>query len=102
MIYALQCGDKIKIGFSRWPPERLWNLQRENALPMTVLSITMGEQEDERRLHDYFSPYRQHAEWFSDTPEVRMVIASWTTNRTWLRDAQQAVARAYRKSGTSV
>lgn len=71
-VYFLQEGGNglIKIGYSRYPKERMRNLQLCCPIQLRCLGYFVGTQEDEGALHEKFVIQRRHGEWFVPAPEI--------------------------------
>lgn len=58
----------VKIGFCReWPEQRLKDLQLGSPDFLRIVGTMRGSRHLEKYLHDYFSIYRHHGEWFEST-----------------------------------
>ena len=82
IVYFIECGKFIKIGFtSRTPEERLREHSTGNPNPMHIIgSITVGDDENDRDLHRRFAKFHAHGEWFHNKEELRIAIVK-TINR---------------------
>lgn len=69
-IYAIECGDAVKIGFAKEPKSRLVTLQIGSPAPCRLLGVKAGTHEDELALHRQFSELRIRGEWFSKNGPV--------------------------------
>lgn len=70
VVYAVRCGDSIKIGHTV-------NLaKRMNSLKATeLLAFMAGTHEDEQALHSRLADHREHGrEWYYPTPGVMAVV----------------------------
>lgn len=68
MIYFAQAGDggPVKIGLTTGDPwKRAAALQTGCPLPITVLGVTDGGEDEERRLHETYGDLRKQGEWFA-------------------------------------
>jgi hypothetical protein len=69
-VYFIGAGDRIKIGFSHRPTERLKDLQTSHHLKLELLATMPGSYQTEARLHKQFSHLKQKGEWFVARPEL--------------------------------
>jgi len=69
-VYFIGAGDRIKIGFSRRPTERLKDLQTSHHLKLELLATMPGSFQTEARLHKRFAHLKQKGEWFVARPEL--------------------------------
>jgi hypothetical protein len=77
-IYFISAGDKIKIGFSTRPLDRLKALQTAHPGCLEIIGIMHGAFSLERRLHEQFSRYWVRGEWFRLSPEITRYIEANT------------------------
>ncbi len=68
-VYALAAADRVKIGFSDDPDDRLRSIQTGCPYPVRLLGTQQFEtrnaaQAREKELHDKFGARRVHGEWF--------------------------------------
>lgn len=77
-VYFVQSvsGGPIKIGCAVDPLSRLETLQTSYPGPLRLLAVTDGGYRLERQLHEQFSQYRIHGEWFLSSPELLEYIQS--------------------------
>lgn len=68
--YFLECGEFIKIGFSRNLKGRLDMLSCGNPYPIKLLATIRGWKHIETDLHERFASARHRGEWFRKTPEL--------------------------------
>lgn len=61
-------ANRIKIGHSFSPKDRLRAIQTGCPFPVEILATWPGSQELERRIHRYLSQFRQVGEWFEVPP----------------------------------
>jgi hypothetical protein len=70
-IYYARFGDRIKIGTSVEPRERV----RDLSLPAeSLLATELGGRERERELHEHWKPVHAHGEWFWAVPALLTYI----------------------------
>lgn len=65
----------IKIGFSRDPARRLYQLRRETPEDIRLLAKVSGGADRERYYHEVFAEHHRGGEWFERTPELLAEIA---------------------------
>jgi len=70
----LGTGDRIKIGYSKRLPERLYQLRCDFA-PVELLASVHGDTIEEGLLHSAFSRFRIHGEWFLPHESILRTIA---------------------------
>lgn len=70
MVYFIQDGDRIKIGFSKNPEKRLSDLQVSNSRPLVLLGTMKGGRGTEQRIHTLFEHLRITGEWFFSDPTL--------------------------------
>jgi hypothetical protein len=75
-LYLVQCGDRLKIGFSAQPSLRCRDLQTGSGAPVVLLKARLMRsravaRRAEREAHRRFAEHRRHGEWFEDVPEIR-------------------------------
>lgn len=68
VVYFVQSGDLVKIGFSTDLRKRLKTLQTACPRPIVLLHRFQGTRDDEKRVHRRFSHLRMRGEWFA--PDV--------------------------------
>jgi hypothetical protein len=73
-VYFIRCGDKVKIGYSARPMDRLKALQTAHPEELQILRIMPGDQRTETRLHYMFRQHRVRGEWFLLAPEILQYI----------------------------
>lgn len=69
-IKPIDSAGPIKIGHSHIPVERLQVHMNWSPVKLELLALTVGNRQDEKALHDRFSGFRSHCEWFWPTPEM--------------------------------
>lgn len=74
-IYAVECGGRIKIGFSKKPVKRVSSLATGAPFECKLLGYWPGTVEQECELHQRFAAHRVHREWFEKTDEIIAFIA---------------------------
>lgn len=78
-IYAIACGERIKIGYSTQPDARFSKIASDAPFPCELLGFWPGTTDDEAVIHREFSDVRVHGEWFASTRKLRLFIGemSW-------------------------
>lgn len=66
--------DPIKIGFTGGLDRRIVELERQYGCEMNLLASCNGGRRLERALHEVFSPYRVHGEWFEPVDDLFRLI----------------------------
>ena len=69
-IYAIRCGDYVKIGWSTDPIARLGKINTDNPLPCELVGTLVGTEADEKLAHASLSHWRVSGEWFDSTAET--------------------------------
>lgn len=75
-VYFIQGHDKIKIGQSRTPRERIRSLQIGSPVPLKLLATLRATVGHERLLHHRFRGSHSHGEWYYATKELREFISN--------------------------
>lgn len=73
-VYIVRADGMVKIGRASDPYARLLQLQVGSPIPLKLLWVSDDFTEEE--LHQRFSQYRKHGEWFAYSDEIRDFIAS--------------------------
>ncbi len=76
VVYALQNGDLVKIGFTKNLRRRLSEYTRHTGSEIRILGWVEGSRELETDLHLRFADYRQHGEWFALPAESLALLRS--------------------------
>jgi hypothetical protein len=64
-VYVIEARlGVIKIGIGADPDRRLATVRTHSPSPVRLLAVLPGTHADERELHELFSTYRSHNEWF--------------------------------------
>lgn len=75
MIYAIQSGDAVKIGFAKSSAlSRMRELQIGSAEELKLIAVCDGEVYDEKWLHRVLSAHRIRGEWFRKSELTDAVI----------------------------
>lgn len=64
-VYFMDCGDVIKIGWSKDPVSR-----RKQVGAKAVLAVFAGTQQDEKSMHMRWGSLWSHGEYFNRSPEL--------------------------------
>lgn len=77
-VYFIQGedGGPIKIGFTRYLPGRLADLQASSPARLRVVAASEGGRDVEGVLHDRFAKHRLHGEWFAPYEELVAFVES--------------------------
>ena len=73
-VYFLRHGDRVKIGFSEKPGQRMIELRTGGATVADSMIAVRATMADEARLHERFAMYRRHGEWFTLVEPLRRFI----------------------------
>lgn len=73
-VYFVRSGDRVKIGTSHKPKQRIRDLQIANPDGLEVLHTMPGTFAEERQLHKQFAAHRLHGEWFHYSDEIRAYV----------------------------
>lgn len=71
-VYAMLSCDRVKIGYTERPKQRLSEANTMSPFPVDLLRCDEGSINDERRLHKKFADLRLHGEWFAFCGPVKM------------------------------
>lgn len=74
VIYFIQCGEFVKIGFSEKPDERVRTIATSTPHGATVLAVYPGTRQDECRLHRRLAAHRHCREWFRYCEEIAEIV----------------------------
>jgi hypothetical protein len=66
--------NRVKIGYSQTPYERLSTLKGNSPVDVELLGMVPGSKKLEERLHTEFRKHRHHGEWFHLTEKLRTRI----------------------------
>ncbi|MFY7926748.1 MAG: GIY-YIG nuclease family protein [Aquidulcibacter sp.] len=76
-IYAIRCVDRVKIGHSIRPTERVEQIRPWCPFPMQIIGVKKGSLADEKLIHKALWMHRTHNEWFLyDAQEVQEFLAT--------------------------
>jgi hypothetical protein len=94
VVYYLRFDDRIKIGTSRRPRQRLSVIWHDE-----LLAFERGGRAIEQRRHREFAHLREGGEWFTSAPELLAHIRAldgaadpWQAYARWTSDALKALA----------
>lgn len=76
MIYFIETQGLVKIGHSNDPKNRFRNLSTGCPTECSLIGVTEGGEEAERKLHEQFAHLRARGEWFKFTPEINSYLAA--------------------------
>jgi Meiotically up-regulated gene 113 len=74
VVYFIQGGNAIKIGYTTDLKSRLSSMQTDCPLPLVVLKTMPGGRPTETLLHEKFASARKSGEWFEPTIELIQYI----------------------------
>ena len=74
MIYFLKANNRIKIGYSHDPSDRISGIQTSSPYRIEVLLLIDGDRDEERELHARFRDLRKSGEWFQFDESLRNYI----------------------------
>lgn len=80
MIYFVKADNKIKIGYSSNPANRIITLQTSSPEELQVLLVIDGNMDDERELHKKFIDHKIRGEWFALSNEISEYIEAHLDN----------------------
>lgn len=69
-VYFLRVGDRIKIGRSTNPGNRISALKTSVPARIEAFVVVRGSPADEKRLHTFLRRFRTNGEWFKATEQV--------------------------------
>lgn len=64
----------VKIGISKNPDERLWNLSSSCPFDVELVAVAWGDEKTERDLHAVLAPYRFRCEWYLLAQPIQKLI----------------------------
>ncbi|MCC2028940.1 GIY-YIG nuclease family protein [Microbacterium sp. YMB-B2] len=92
VVYYLRYDQRVKIGTSRRPRQRLASIRHDE-----LLAFERGDRRIEQRRHREFASLREGGEWFTFTPDLEAHINGlrrngepWILYGRWLSAALQA------------
>lgn len=77
-VYFVECGGRIKIGYSTNVEARMKALETGAPHSLTLLATIPGSQGFERAIHSVLGAHRHKGEWFDDCAAVRSLISEVT------------------------
>lgn len=86
-VYFARAGNKVKIGVSKNPRQRLGSIKTGNSNKVRIYYVTPGDAQKERDLHKLFAELRVNGEWFLFSQAIREWIAADEATRL-SRDVQ--------------
>lgn len=88
-MYYIRYDERVKIGTSRRPRQRLASIRHQE-----LLAFERGDRSVEQQRHREFAAIREGGEWFTLTPQLRAHIAvlrregdPWLLYARWLSRA---------------
>lgn len=94
-IYFVSAPGRIKIGFTRKPEARLAQLRYSDMEELEIITIVAGSMFEEGKLHELARDHRIKGEWFTDCPEVRVIMDRFVSGELKFQE-QEKVARPRR------
>ena len=76
-VYAIQCGEFVKIGFTTDPPRRVETIATSSPYETRLLAVMRGTVRDERAQHRRFAAWRVKGEWFRLADDLAKEIEAW-------------------------
>jgi DNA-binding Xre family transcriptional regulator len=73
MIYAIQSGEFVKLGYSKDPLKRLCEIQVSSPIECALLGVLSGPPEREKLVHKRFAEFRVSGEWF----KLNEILTEW-------------------------
>lgn len=99
-ITAREVG-RVKIGCADDPYDRLLKLQTSSPVELAVEALLKGSYAEEKELHRRFAEYRVRGEWFTITPEIELVIATFPSPlkrpASWVE--RKKIRKAFQEQG---
>lgn len=74
MIYFLKANDRVKIGYSHDPSDRVPSIQTLSPYELEVLLVIDGTQDEEQQLHAQFASLRRSGEWFKLDEHIKNFV----------------------------
>lgn len=80
MVYLIADVERrwCKIGYSRYPKDRLANLQTGVPFMLEIISVIDGDARMEKKLHQKLNSYRIMGEWFNWNEEIHQTLNKYT------------------------
>lgn len=75
LLYAVLCGDCLKIGVTTRILKRMQQFRHANPMPIKLLGTVRCRQQMEWKLHQLLKDDRIHGEWFKSSDLVLLVAA---------------------------
>lgn len=107
-VYAVECGGRIKLGYSQLPDKRFSKIASDAPFPCTLLGYWPGSVADELDIQTKFNALRVHGEWFASTENLLEFIAdhvcspSQKVGRFDFRDDDSALAKWRKAQGKTM
>ena len=70
-VYFARAGNKVKIGVSKNPQQRLGSIKTGSSNKVRIYYVTPGDMALERDLHRLFAADRVNGEWFIYSSQIR-------------------------------
>lgn len=106
-VYAIECGDAVKIGYAIDPIRRLGQLNVGTAVEHQLIGCARGDQSHEKEIHILLMPWRIRGEWFAKAGLVLKFLSLLpkpASDEPLIRrlGGSRALAAALTKSGTPI
>jgi len=96
VIYFIQGGDQVKIGYTENAEQRLKALQCGSPVPLELIATMPGDVGTEAEMHARFSGARVHGEWFQWAGELAAFLARHNVGRREMNDS--GITRTHKES----
>lgn len=77
-VYIADAGELVKIGWSKWPPDRIHQLQSNISSKVTLFGFVPGTKDDERRIHSLLLAWRHRGDWFYKCAATDYLMATFS------------------------
>lgn len=74
-IYAVECCQRIKIGYSKKPERRFSKIASDAPFPCQLLGYWSGDKAEELAIHEMFHHVREYGEWFNADAQLLAFVA---------------------------
>lgn len=88
-IYAITCGDFVKIGYSANPKSRLTKINSDNIFQCRLVGFYEGDREEERAVHLYLREHRYLKEWY----RIEGLAKAWLGDLALLESDAEPIKR---------
>jgi hypothetical protein len=99
-VYAIRCGDYVKVGVAKNPMRRLSDLQTAVPYRLELIGLMVGGFEVEKRLHRLMAESHHRGEWFELNSSTRYVIdANMATSTPAVEQMYVRIEKAHVRPG---